>query len=58
MPLEQMGKAMGRFVPDERQVPLADWHKDVLEERETVFVHAILDCRRHPAWIRQRLASS
>jgi hypothetical protein len=22
---------------------------------DTVFVHAVLDCRRHPSWIRKRL---
>ena len=25
-------------------------------EDETAFVHAVLDCRRNPAWIRKRLA--
>ena len=25
-------------------------------ENETVFVQAVLDCRRNPAWIRKRLA--
>jgi hypothetical protein len=24
-------------------------------ENDSVFVHAVLDCRKHPAWIRQRL---
>jgi hypothetical protein len=24
-------------------------------ENDTVFVHAVLDCRKRPAWIRQRL---
>lgn len=24
-------------------------------ENETVFIHAVLDCRRNPAWIRKRL---
>jgi hypothetical protein len=24
-------------------------------QEETVFIHAVLDCRRNPAWIRERL---
>ena len=24
-------------------------------EKDTVFVHAVLDCRRNPAWIREKL---
>ena len=35
-----------------RRFPFAVFYKVV---EETVFVHAVLDCRRDPAWIRRRL---
>jgi plasmid stabilization system protein ParE len=36
-----------------RRFPFAVFYK---VEQETVFVHAVVDCRRDPAWIRKRLA--
>ncbi len=35
-----------------KRFPFAVFYKIV---GETVFVHAIVDCRRHPAWIREHL---
>jgi len=35
-----------------RRFPFAVFYKVV---EDTVFVHAVLDCRRDPAWIRKRL---
>jgi plasmid stabilization system protein ParE len=35
-----------------RRFPFAVFYKVV---EDTVFVHAVLDCRRDPAWIRNRL---
>ena len=35
-----------------KRFPFAVFYK---VEQETVFVHAVVDCRRDPAWIRQRL---
>ena len=36
-----------------KRFPFAAFYK---VERETVFIHAVVDCRRDPAWIRKRLA--
>ena len=36
-----------------KRFPFAVFYK---AEQETVFVHAVVDCRRDPAWIRKRLA--
>ena len=36
-----------------RRFPFAIFYKIA---ENTVFIHAILDCRRSPAWIRQRLS--
>lgn len=36
-----------------KRFPFAVFYK---VEQETVFVHAVVDCRRDPAWIRKRLA--
>lgn len=35
-----------------KRFPFAVFYK---LENQTVFVHAVLDCRRNPAWIRKRL---
>ena len=35
-----------------KRFPFAVFYK---MRKETVFVHAVVDCRRDPAWIRQRL---
>ena len=35
-----------------RRFPFAVFYKIV---EETVFIHAVLDCRRDPTWIRKRL---
>jgi plasmid stabilization system protein ParE len=35
-----------------RKFPFAIFYK---VENETVFIHAVLDCRKDPAWIRYRL---
>jgi len=35
-----------------RKFPFAIFYK---VENETVFIHAVLDCRKNPAWIRDRL---
>lgn len=35
-----------------RKFPFAIFYK---LENETVFIHAVLDCRKDPAWIRDRL---
>lgn len=35
-----------------RRFPFAVFYKVV---EDTVFVHAVLDCRRDPAWIRKRM---
>jgi hypothetical protein len=36
-----------------KRFPFAVFYK---VEQEIVFVHAVVDCRRDPAWIRKRLA--
>lgn len=35
-----------------RKFPFAIFY---IVENDTVFIHAVLDCRRNPAWIRERL---
>src|SRR6266849_7756659 len=38
-----------------RRFPFAVFYR---VKKDTVFIHAILDCRGNPAWIRKRLGSS
>lgn len=32
-----------------------DWETEKKNIEDTIFVHAVLDCRRNPAWIRSKL---